>query len=63
LITLVLFGAHIDGEPCDSKFILDAPGFNFLPSEVAAAFGLKQLDRLVGSSKGPRGDEIHRHAA
>jgi CDP-4-dehydro-6-deoxyglucose reductase, E1 len=42
------FRGHIDGEPYDSKFIFDAPGFNFLPSEVAAAFGLKQLDRLPG---------------
>ena len=42
------FGGQIDGEPYDSKFIFDAPGFNFLPSEVGAAFGLKQLDRLAG---------------
>jgi len=40
------FDGHVAGEPYDSKFIFDAPGFNFLPSEVAAAFGLKQLDRL-----------------
>jgi CDP-4-dehydro-6-deoxyglucose reductase, E1 len=42
------FNGWIDGEPYDSKFIFDAPRFNFLPSEVAAAFGLKQLDRLPG---------------
>jgi len=42
------FGGEIDGEPYDSKFIFDAAGFNFLPSEAGAAFGLQQLERLPG---------------
>jgi dTDP-4-amino-4,6-dideoxygalactose transaminase len=40
------FSEEIDGEPYDGKFIFDAPGYNFLPSEFAAAFGLEQLKRL-----------------
>ncbi len=40
------FGSEVDGEPYDGKFIFDAPGYNFLPSELAAAFGLQQLERL-----------------
>lgn len=42
------FAGDIDGEPYDSKFIFDAAGYNFLPSEFAAAFGLQQLERLPG---------------
>jgi CDP-6-deoxy-D-xylo-4-hexulose-3-dehydrase len=30
----------------DSKFVFDKVGYNFLPLEASAAFGLKQLDRL-----------------
>ena len=40
------FGADVDGVPYDSKFVFDAVGYNVLPSEIAAAFGLVQLDRL-----------------
>lgn len=40
------FSAEIDGIPYDSKFIFDAQGYNFLPSELGAAFGLCQFDRL-----------------
>jgi CDP-4-dehydro-6-deoxyglucose reductase, E1 len=42
------FDNQIDGETYDTKFLFDAIGFNFLPSEIAAAFGLKQLERLPG---------------
>lgn len=42
------FSGEVDGEPYDGKFIFDAPGYNFLPSELAAAFGLQQLERLSG---------------
>ena len=40
------FEGEIDGEPYDGKFIFDTAGYNFLPSEIAAAFGLVQLERL-----------------
>lgn len=40
------FEAVVDGIPYDSKFVFEGIGYNFLPSEVAAAFGLVQLDRL-----------------
>lgn len=37
---------EIDGIRYDSKFAFEAIGYNFLPLEVSAAFGLVQLDRL-----------------
>ncbi|MBM3732183.1 MAG: aminotransferase class I/II-fold pyridoxal phosphate-dependent enzyme [Acidimicrobiia bacterium] len=40
------FGAIVDGIPYDSKFVFEGIGYNFLPSEIGAAFGLVQLDRL-----------------
>jgi CDP-6-deoxy-D-xylo-4-hexulose-3-dehydrase len=40
------FGSDLEGEPYDGKFIFDAAGYNFLPAEFSAAFGLQQLDRL-----------------
>ncbi len=40
------FSSSIDGIPYDNKFIFDAVGYNFLPSEMGAAFGLVQLQRL-----------------
>ena len=36
----------INGIEYDAKFVFEAQGYNFLPSEMAAAFGLVQLDRL-----------------
>jgi CDP-6-deoxy-D-xylo-4-hexulose-3-dehydrase len=33
----------------DNLFIFDEPGWNFEPSELAAAFGLVQLDKLAGN--------------
>ena len=33
---------EVDGVPYDSKFVFLAVGFNFLPSELGAAFGLQQ---------------------
>ncbi len=42
------FGVTVDGIPYDSKFVFEGIGYNFLPSELAAAFGLVQLDRLDG---------------
>ena len=40
------FQSTIDGIEYDTKFTFDDIGYNFLPSELAAAFGLVQLDRL-----------------
>lgn len=40
------FGAAVDGVDYDNKFIFEDAGYNFLPSEMSAAFGLVQLDRL-----------------
>ena len=42
------FGVDLDGISYDAKFVFSAMGYNFLPSEVSAAFGLVQLDRLQG---------------
>lgn len=42
------FNDSIDGIRYDSKFVYELAGYNFLPSEVAAAFGLIQLKRLPG---------------
>lgn len=40
------FEVSVDGIPYDSKFVFSEVGYNFLPSEIAAAFGLVQLKRL-----------------
>lgn len=40
------FWENLDGLRYDNLFIFDLPGWNFEPSEVGAAFGLKQLDKL-----------------
>ena len=40
------FNSEIDGIPYDAKFMFESIGYNFLPSEISAAFGLVQLDRL-----------------
>ena len=40
------FNIRIDGVEYDSKFVFGDVGFNFMPSEISAAFGLVQLDRL-----------------
>lgn len=40
------FGVAVDGIPYDAKFVFSAIGYNFLPSEIAAAFGNVQLARL-----------------
>ena len=36
----------LDGVQYDSKFVFDELGYNFLPTEASAAFGVKQLDKL-----------------
>ncbi len=40
------FGADIEGIQYDSKFIFEEVGYNFLPLEISAAFGLQQLKRF-----------------
>jgi CDP-6-deoxy-D-xylo-4-hexulose-3-dehydrase len=40
------FFSEIDGLEYDNLFIFDEVGWNFEPSEVSAAFGLAQLDKL-----------------
>ena len=37
---------RIDGKPYDSAFVFLELGYNFKPTEMQAAFGLKQLERL-----------------
>jgi CDP-6-deoxy-D-xylo-4-hexulose-3-dehydrase len=41
------FGPLADGTPYDLVFLFDAIGYNFEPSELGAAYGLVQLDKLV----------------
>jgi CDP-6-deoxy-D-xylo-4-hexulose-3-dehydrase len=40
------FWEDLDGVHYDNQFIFDELGWNFEPSEVGAAFGLKQLDKV-----------------
>jgi len=40
------FAVTVDGIPYDAKFVFETLGYNFEPSEMGAAFGLVQLDRL-----------------
>ena len=37
---------NVDGIAYDSTFIFDEVGWNFLPNELNAAFGVRQLDKL-----------------
>lgn len=37
---------QIDGKPYDSAFVFIEKGYNFRPTEMQAAFGLEQLNRL-----------------
>lgn len=40
------YSYNLDDIPYDSKFIFEEIGYNFLPSEISAAFGLVQLNKL-----------------
>lgn len=42
------FNTELDGIPYDAKFIFNEIGYNFLPLEISAAFGLAQLKKLKG---------------
>jgi CDP-6-deoxy-D-xylo-4-hexulose-3-dehydrase len=41
------FNVEIEGIPYDAKFVFEEPGYNLEPSEMGAAFGLVQLDKLA----------------
>jgi len=40
------FGVDLQGIPYDAKFVFEELGYNLEPSEMGAAFGLVQLDKL-----------------
>jgi len=40
------FNVEIDGIPYDAKFVFAEPGYNIEPSEMGAAFGIVQLNKL-----------------
>jgi len=40
------FSKKVDGIPYDGKYIFSAFGYNFLPSEISAAFAIEQLKKL-----------------
>lgn len=40
------FNVKVDGIEYDAKFVFEAVGYNLEPSELGAAFGLVQLDKL-----------------
>lgn len=40
------FDCEVDGIPYDDKYVFDDLGYNFLPSEISAAFALVQLEKL-----------------
>lgn len=40
------FNVDLDGIEYDAKFVFEAPGYNLEPSEMGAAFGLVQLNKL-----------------
>ena len=42
------FSIKLDNIPYDSKFLFEEVGYNFLPTEISAAFGLVQLKKLNG---------------
>ena len=45
------FNKKVDGIPYDGKYIFSELGFNFLPSEISAAFALEQLKKLKKNIK------------
>jgi len=40
------FNSKVDGIPYDGKYIFSGMGYNFLPSEISAAFAIEQLKKL-----------------
>ena len=45
------FSVKVDGIPYDGKYIFHDIGYNFLPSEISAAFALEQLKKLPKNIK------------
>ncbi len=45
------FSVKVDGIPYDGKYIFHDVGYNFLPSEVSAAFAIEQLKKLPKNIK------------
>jgi CDP-6-deoxy-D-xylo-4-hexulose-3-dehydrase len=45
------FGPLADGTPYDLIFVFDDMGYNFEPSEIMAAYGLVQMDKLPEFNK------------
>ena len=43
----IRYSSKLEEIPYDSKFIFEEIGYNFLPTEISAAFGLVQLEKLV----------------
>jgi len=41
------FNVEIEGIPYDAKFVFEEPGYNLEPSEMGAAFGIVQLNKLA----------------
>lgn len=41
------FNVEIEGIPYDAKFVFEEPGYNIEPSEMGAAFGVVQLNKLA----------------
>ena len=40
------FSKKVNGIPYDGKYIFSAMGYNFLPSEISAAFAIEQIKKL-----------------
>lgn len=45
------FKSRMEGEPYDAKFLFEEIGYNFLPNEIEAAFGVVQLKKLAAFKK------------
>ena len=45
------FKTKVDGIPYDGKYIFSEIGYNFLPSEISAAFAIEQLKKLKKNIK------------
>lgn len=41
------FNVDLEGIPYDAKFVFEEPGYNYEPSELGAAFGIVQLNKLA----------------
>ena len=48
---MIRFNTKVDGIPYDGKYIFSAMGYNFLPSEISAAFAIEQLKKLKKNIK------------